>query len=295
MSYKVSIIIPNYNRATLIGETLDSILAQSYPHWECIIVDDGSTDDSLKVIEEYVKKDSRFQLLLRPNNHPKGANACRNIGLQKASGDYVIFFDSDDLMTENHVDKKLKTILTKNYDFIIAKSVYFNNPENKNPLNYRELSKIPITADNYIQKKINWITFDPIIKTKIAKSIYFTEKNQSAEEYNYFVKLVLSTENAIAIEQTLSLRRYHENSFQFGKNITNIQRQTNYYFYYWDTYEEVKNNINLSISSKKFLLNQCYIILYNNKFKFYNLSFITNYYKTFGFRSMKKIIKLLLQ
>lgn len=57
----VSIIIPTHNREHLIGETLDSILAQTYTSWECIIVDDGSTDDKRKVTDEYIKKDNRFQ------------------------------------------------------------------------------------------------------------------------------------------------------------------------------------------------------------------------------------------
>ena len=56
----VSIIIPTFNRAHLIGETLNSVLAQTYPYWECIIIDDGSTDNSKKIIGEYVKKDFRF-------------------------------------------------------------------------------------------------------------------------------------------------------------------------------------------------------------------------------------------
>ena len=80
----VSIIIPTFNRAHLIGETLDSILAQTYTHWECLITDDGSTDNSIEIIQEYVTKDTRFKLFTRPANRPKGANACRNIGLEKA-------------------------------------------------------------------------------------------------------------------------------------------------------------------------------------------------------------------
>ena len=62
----ISIIIPTFNRAHLIGETLDSVLAQTYPNWECIIVDDGSTDTTDEVVGEYVKKDSRFLYHHRP-------------------------------------------------------------------------------------------------------------------------------------------------------------------------------------------------------------------------------------
>ena len=68
----VSVIIPTYNRAHLIGETLDSVLAQTYQNWECIIVDDGSSDDTDEVIGEYVKKDNRFKYYHRPDEHLPG-------------------------------------------------------------------------------------------------------------------------------------------------------------------------------------------------------------------------------
>ena len=72
----ISIIIPTYNRAHLIGETLNSLLAQTYKDWECIIVDDGSTDDTNNVVEEYVAQDNRFIFVYRPRDRRKGANAC---------------------------------------------------------------------------------------------------------------------------------------------------------------------------------------------------------------------------
>lgn len=290
---KISIIIPNFNRATLIGETLDSILAQTYNNWECIIVDDGSEDNSLEVIKEYTKKDDRFKLFLRPNDYPKGANACRNIGIEKAIGDYTIFFDSDDLMTPDHVEEKLKCIVSDNYDFAITKTEYFNNSENRNPINYRSLFELPITADHFIQKKINWLTLDPIIKTGIARSIRFTEKNRSAEEYNYFVKLVLTTQNAIAKNIVLSLRRYHDDSFQFGKDMNERQRQINYFYYFWDSYLEIKNHSSLSVSSKDFLLEQCYFILKKNNLHLDFSKFIYEYFKFHKMRSVKKIFKLI--
>ncbi|MCH3884982.1 glycosyltransferase family 2 protein [Tenacibaculum aquimarinum] len=94
----VSIIIPIYNRAHLIEETLDSITAQTYTNWECIIVDDGSTDNTAKILANYCVKDIRFQFHQRPLNRPKGANACRNFGFELSRGEYIKWFDSDDIM-----------------------------------------------------------------------------------------------------------------------------------------------------------------------------------------------------
>lgn len=98
----VTIVIPSFNRASLIGETLDSVLAQTDPRWECIVVDDGSTDGTQDVAQGYAAKDPRIRFISR-DREPKGANACRNIGAAAASGAYVLFLDSDDLLVPSIV------------------------------------------------------------------------------------------------------------------------------------------------------------------------------------------------
>lgn len=97
----VSVIIPAYNRVHLIGETLDSIIAQTYQNWECIIVDDGSTDETIELCREFHNKDSRISIISRSSIHLPGGNGARNEGLNNSNGDWVMFLDSDDLLTEN--------------------------------------------------------------------------------------------------------------------------------------------------------------------------------------------------
>jgi glycosyltransferase involved in cell wall biosynthesis len=100
----ISIIIPTYNRATLIGETLDSVFAQTYQDWECIVVDDGSSDNSIEIVQNYVDKNSRFKLLIRSEDRLKGACTCRNIGYENSKGEYIYFFDSDDLISNQFLE-----------------------------------------------------------------------------------------------------------------------------------------------------------------------------------------------
>lgn len=107
----VSIIIPTYNRAHLIDETLDSVLAQTYSNWECLIVDDGSTDHTQEVVEEYLNKDARFQYYHRPTDRKKGANACRNYGLEWSKGEFIQFLDSDDLISSNKIEVQIEQLL----------------------------------------------------------------------------------------------------------------------------------------------------------------------------------------
>lgn len=108
MNSLVSIIIPTFNRAHLIGETLDSVLAQTYQNWECIIVDDGSKDNTPEVVNRYQSIDSRIKFLKRPDYKPKGANTCRNFGVDSSKGEYLIFLDSDDLLNEDCLRNRIK-------------------------------------------------------------------------------------------------------------------------------------------------------------------------------------------
>ncbi len=89
----VSVVIPTYNRAALVGGDIDSVLAQSYPHCRAIVVDDGSTDDTPRVLARY-GGDPRVRVLRQPN---RGVAAARNAALAQIEGDYVAFLDSDDV------------------------------------------------------------------------------------------------------------------------------------------------------------------------------------------------------
>jgi glycosyltransferase involved in cell wall biosynthesis len=94
----ISIIIPLYNRAATIGATLDSLLQQSEQEWESIVVDDGSTDAGIAVVEQYAIADSRIRFVQRPNTLPKGPNSCRNYGFSVSKGPWVYWLDSDDVL-----------------------------------------------------------------------------------------------------------------------------------------------------------------------------------------------------
>jgi glycosyltransferase involved in cell wall biosynthesis len=111
---KIAIIIPTFNRADLIRETLDSVKLQTSPHWECIVVDDGSMDGTDKIVFEYCSIDSRFVLIKRDRS-PKGAPTCRNIGLKLAKGEFSIFVDSDDLLPPDRIEKTIE-FLSKNLE-----------------------------------------------------------------------------------------------------------------------------------------------------------------------------------
>lgn len=115
----ISVIIPTYNRRHLIGQTLHSILAQTLPPSEIIVVDDGSTDGTI----EWLEKNYGAQLLL-VKNKGKGPGAARNTGLAIAKGEYIKFFDSDDWMSPNSLEVQLKALETTGKPYVTSPYIY---------------------------------------------------------------------------------------------------------------------------------------------------------------------------
>lgn len=106
----VSIIIPTYNRKHIIGETLGSVLAQTFLNWECIVVDDESKDNTEEFVQSYCRKDNRFKFYNRPASSKNGASACRNYGLEKSRGRYIQFLDSDDVISKEKLEVQVEIL-----------------------------------------------------------------------------------------------------------------------------------------------------------------------------------------
>lgn len=277
----VSIIIPTYNRAHLIGETLDSVLAQTYANWECIVVDDGSSDHTDEVLKQYLKKDARFQYHHRPNNRPKGANACRNYGFELSIGEYLIFFDSDDKMTPDHLFLKVNKLLETKVDYVISKTKYFNIDIIDEFYNF---TVDQISAHNYITQKVNWLTYDLGVKSSIAKKIRFNETLQAGQEFNYFSKLTLISTNASFIDSYLTLRRFHKNSIRGKLNVDENALRKSIFTAHWETYLDTKEL--LEKRTRHYLIRHCCNLYFkfNNYPKEFNFTFLNAIYKEFGLK-----------
>ncbi len=107
MNPLISVVVPLYNRVDVIKETVASVQGQTYPHWELIVVDDGSTDGSDGVVKALAEQDKRIKFYRR-DRQPNGGSACRNIGFEKSTGSYVIFLDSDDVLAPFCLEHRLE-------------------------------------------------------------------------------------------------------------------------------------------------------------------------------------------
>lgn len=113
----ISIIIPVYNTAPYLDQCIQSVVEQNYKDWECILVDDGSTDNSGTICDKWAGNDSRIRVLHQAN---QGVSAARNHGIDKSKGDYICFIDSDDWVTANYLSDMLSGLEDKNIDMVVT-------------------------------------------------------------------------------------------------------------------------------------------------------------------------------
>src|SRR5690606_2722846 len=226
----VSIIVPTYNRTHLIGETLDSIIAQTYTNWECLVVDDGSTDNTDEVLQGYIQKDPRFKYFHRPDIHKPGGNGARNYGFLQSKGEYVNWFDSDDLMHCEKLEKQVKALHGSIYNFAVCQTLVFEGQKD-NILGLRHekiFSKNPL--EDFMMHKIKFLTQAPFFRKSFIEKydLSFDEELKASQEWEFFCRILFYSPRYKVDETPLVLLRKHSDRISSGKARSNV-RNWNYY------------------------------------------------------------------
>jgi len=207
----ISIIIPTFNRAQLICETLNSIISQTYPSWECIIVDDGSTDNTEEVVESYCAKDSRFKFFKRPEDLLKGPNTCRNYGFEKSKGEFIQWFDSDDLYFPHAMETYIKAYESDS-DAVVAKIERVDN------LTLSKINENKIQSNNLIEDyligNIVFYVCGPLWrKSFISKqNQLFDEKIKNLDDWDFNLRMLYQNPNIEYLNSPLIKYRIHSES-----------------------------------------------------------------------------------
>lgn len=209
----VSIIIPTYNRARLIGETLDSVVAQTYMNWECIVVDDGSSDGTETVMKAYCEKDPRFKYYHRPVEHLPGGNGARNYGFKKSKGEYVNWFDSDDLMDESLIAAQITNLISSNAAMSICLYDRYNYNFSKIITKAKEYNiKYSLYLD-YILKLFGFNLQTTLFCKKLLLNYKLKENLLKSQEYEFLQRILRDSESKYDIlNEALVKIRSHENS-----------------------------------------------------------------------------------
>ncbi|HYH13922.1 MAG TPA: glycosyltransferase family 2 protein [Flavisolibacter sp.] len=211
----VSVVIPSYNRATLIKETLNSILIQTYPTWEAIIVDDGSTDNSLAVLKAFSEKDNRIKYYRRGAGSVKGAPSCRNIGLSYAKGEYVIFLDSDDLLAPWCLESRVEMMgKHKELDFGVFPGITFINTPGDTDKLWNEFNNSD-DLKRFISGDGPWQTASPIWKRQCLRQVgEWEESVLRMQDWEFHIRAILKglTYSKFDILPDLFIRRENNDS-----------------------------------------------------------------------------------
>ena len=165
---KVSIIMPSFNKAKYISESINSVISQTYTNWELIIVDDYSNDDSQEIISSFASKFDNIKTHFNPEN--KGANYCRNFGIENAKGSYIVFLDADDLLAIHCIEDRMNVMNKNNtLDFCVFTMGVFNKKIGDSDLEWKPTSKSPLT--DFLFHQLPWAIPQPIWKTDFIRSI----------------------------------------------------------------------------------------------------------------------------
>lgn len=198
---KISIIVPVYNLEDYITETLNSIDQQTYSNFECIILNDGSTDKSKEIIEEYVEGKNRFKLITTKN---KGVSAARNKGLDYITGEYIYFIDGDDIIPHNALKLLADAAVQHKADIVIGKMMHKRGDTLQEISTYKKYgvnNEGVKTLENNPEILHSIGPTAKLFSKKVIGNYQFPEGRKFAEEHGFVVSAYLKSEKIYGISQ----------------------------------------------------------------------------------------------
>lgn len=223
----ITLIIPCYNAKQTLEKCLDSVVHQNYTHLEIIIVDDGSTDGTSKIYEEFQIKDDRIKVLKQENS---GVSRARNRGLEAANGEYICFVDSDDWVEPNYCAELYDLLIQENADIAIVEASYedekgnvvFNKPISDEKV-YDGRRALDLLLEDQVIQSHPW---GKLYNTATFKNIYFPENLKCFEDYSTLFKVFDKAVKVVKSNKKLYHYIQHDDSLSH-----NLSPETAFYFY----------------------------------------------------------------
>lgn len=208
----VSIITPVYNSEKYLRETINSVKKQTFKNWELILVDNGSTDESVKIINEYLIDDERIKLIKLGKNY--GPSKARNVGIKQANGNYMCFLDSDDILCKYFIDKQVNFMKSKNAKIVYSSFYKKSEDLSKNYGAYKIKEKVSykdLLKKNYLSCLTVMIDLDK------SGKMYFNE-NIKHEDHLYWIDILKNNNDfAYGNEEILATYRIRQGSLSRNK------------------------------------------------------------------------------
>jgi teichuronic acid biosynthesis glycosyltransferase TuaG len=234
----VSIVVPVYNAARFMDDTIQTVLSQTYQNWEILLVDDCSSDDSVQIIQKYQKKDERIKLFKLSEN--SGAAIARNTGIDNAKGRYLAFLDADDLWVNNKLELQVVFMQEKNAAFSFTGYEFAD--ENGKPNGKKVHVPQTITYKQALKNTTIW-TSTVMIDLQIINKLTIYMPDIGSEDTATWWKILKTISRAYGLNKILSYYRRHGSTLSSNK-LKAIRRT-------WKLYRHTEN-LNLSSSGYNF-------------------------------------------
>lgn len=237
----ISVIVPVYNVEKYLSECIDSVLSQTYDNYEIILVDDGSTDNSGKICDEYAEKHDKITVIHKENSGP---SKTRNVGLEISKGEYIYFLDSDDYLVSDAFDKLIKTAKKENADVVFFDAHSFADPEDafdvkqgylrkndyKTDVGYSVLTELNKNKDFHCAIYLLLIRKSFLLKNEIS----FLKTAFCSEDMLFTYQLFCVAQRVAQCHEVLYYRRYRKSS------IVTSKKTARHYLSCKAVYEEIK-------------------------------------------------------
>lgn len=212
----VSIIMPSFNCGQYVRETIDSILAQTYPQWELLFIDDCSTDETELIVKSY--DDARIRFIKNEKN--SGAAISRNIALREAKGRWMAFLDSDDIWEPEKLEKQIKFMETHNFSFSYTETVHIDEGSN--------LLGLYVTGPKCVTNRLLhwycWMGCLTVMYDRNIVGLIQIEDLKKNNDYAIWLKVIKKT-NCYLLKEKLARYREREGSISSSRPLTLIKWQ----------------------------------------------------------------------
>jgi len=208
--------MPAYNSSKYIIESIESVLQQTFSEWELLIVNDGSTDNTVEIVQRFVDLDQRIKLFSKPNG---GIASSRNYGFSCAKGDFIAYLDHDDLWTSDKLALQMEAFSLRNeVDVIFGNGIVFYSNATQESYRYDTLTGYyPHKALYLKQVRANYIPIlSVIVRRKVLENIGPWDEGeiyQGCDDYDYWFRMARANANFLGLESPLFQYRKHDNNY----------------------------------------------------------------------------------
>lgn len=222
MERLVSVIVPSYNYGRFIGQALESLRAQTYSRWECIVVDDGSTDNTDAIVTSFAENDSRIEYIRQEN---QGLAAARNAGIAHSAGEYLQFLDADDLLESEKLERQVEFLEQHDdIDIVFSDSRYFRTENmqerrfSQDEANAPWVVKLSASGTDVLRPLVRnniMVVSSPLLRRSVIADVgLFDGTVKGVEDWHYWIRCAIEGKHFhyLDAEGTWALVRVHGSS-----------------------------------------------------------------------------------